>query len=98
VSGERQLGAGAGRFGASGVPVRPAVDVSYLQRGGVQAALAWLRLAVAQDGGLAGRDLMLAARRPSRSMSPRLVSWIGERNDLKWAATNGRPDAGPGQR
>jgi DNA helicase-2/ATP-dependent DNA helicase PcrA len=65
-----------------GVPVRPAVDVSYLQRGGVQAALAWLRLAVAQDGGLAGRDLMLAARRPSRSMSPRLVSWIGERNDL----------------
>jgi len=32
------------------VPVRPAVDASYLTRGGVQAALAWLRLNRARIG------------------------------------------------
>lgn len=61
------------------VPVRPAVDVSYLARGGVQAALAWLRLAVSPSDRLAGPDVAVAARRPSRSLSPKVIEWMSER-------------------
>jgi DNA helicase-2/ATP-dependent DNA helicase PcrA len=64
------------------VPVRPAVDVSYLSRGGVQAALAWLRLAVSAPEHLAGADVSLAARRPSRAMSPKVVEWMGEQSGV----------------
>jgi DNA helicase-2/ATP-dependent DNA helicase PcrA len=64
-----------------GAPVRPAVDVSYMSRGGVQAALAWLRLASSPAGQLTGGDLVAAARRPSRSLSPKVLEWIGERTD-----------------
>ena len=64
------------------VPVRPAVDPSYLSRGGVQAALAWLRLAVSPAEGLARTDVVQAARRPSRALSPRVVEWIGEQSSL----------------
>jgi DNA helicase II / ATP-dependent DNA helicase PcrA len=60
------------------IPVRPAVDRSYMSRGGIQAALAWLRLAVAPSGLLAGADIALAARRPSRALSPKVVEWMGE--------------------
>ena len=60
------------------VPVRPAVDLSYLSRGGVQAALAWLRLAVSPPEQLAGSDVVLAARRPSLALSPKVVEWMGE--------------------
>jgi DNA helicase-2/ATP-dependent DNA helicase PcrA len=61
------------------VPVRPAVDVSYLTRSGVQAALAWLRLAVSSAERLAGPDVALAARRPARGLSPKVVEWMSER-------------------
>jgi DNA helicase-2/ATP-dependent DNA helicase PcrA len=64
------------------VPVRPAVDVSYLSRGGVQAALAWLRLAVSPPERLDGADLALAARRPSRALSPRVVEWMSEQSGV----------------
>ncbi len=64
------------------VPVRPAVDVSYLSRGGVQAALAWLRLAVAAPEHLTGTDVSLAARRPSRAMSPKVVEWMAEQSGV----------------
>jgi DNA helicase-2/ATP-dependent DNA helicase PcrA len=65
-----------------GVPVRPAVDTGYLSRGGVRAALAWLRLATAPEGQLNGSDLAVAARRPSRALSPRLVEWMSEQGGL----------------
>ncbi len=64
------------------VPVRPAVDQSYLARGGVQAALAWLRLAVSPSEQLAQTDVVQAARRPSRAISPRVVEWMGEQSSL----------------
>ncbi len=64
------------------VPVRPAVDQSYLARGGVQAALAWLRLAVSPSERLAQADVVQAARRPSRAISPRVVEWMGEQSSL----------------
>jgi DNA helicase-2/ATP-dependent DNA helicase PcrA len=62
------------------VPVRAAVDASYLSRGAVQAALAWLRLAVSSPEHLAGTDVALAARRPSRALSPKVVEWMGEQS------------------
>jgi DNA helicase-2/ATP-dependent DNA helicase PcrA len=65
-----------------GVPVRPAVDASYLSRGAVQAALAWLRLAVSSPEHLAGADVALAARRPSRALSPRVVEWMSEQSGV----------------
>lgn len=60
------------------IPVRPAVDLSYLSRGGVQAALAWLRLAVSSPERLSGPDVVLAARRPARALSPKVVEWMSE--------------------
>ncbi|MGH9106847.1 MAG: ATP-dependent DNA helicase UvrD2, partial [Acidimicrobiales bacterium] len=66
-----------------GVPVRPAVDSTYLSRGGVQAVLAWLRLAVAPAGRLSGADITLAARRPSRALSPKVVEWMSEQATLR---------------
>jgi DNA helicase-2/ATP-dependent DNA helicase PcrA len=65
-----------------GVPVQPAVDVTYLSRNGVQAALAWLRLAIAPAGRLRGADVALAARRPSRALSPRVVEWMSEQGGV----------------
>jgi len=64
------------------IPVRPAIDLSYLSRNGVQAALGWLRLAVAEDGRLSASDLALAARRPSRALSPKVVEWIAEQHGM----------------
>ncbi|HXW79299.1 MAG TPA: ATP-dependent helicase, partial [Acidimicrobiales bacterium] len=64
------------------IPVRPAVDPSYVARGGVQAALAWLRLAVSPPESLAGEDVVQAARRPSRALSPRVVEWMSEQSSL----------------
>ncbi len=64
------------------IPVQPAVDVSYLSRGGIQAALAWLRLAVSVPGGLVGSDVAQAARRPSRALSPNVVEWMSEQSDI----------------
>jgi DNA helicase-2/ATP-dependent DNA helicase PcrA len=64
------------------VPVRAAVDASYLSRGAVQAALAWLRLAVSSPEHLAGTDVALAARRPSRALSPKVVEWMGEQSGV----------------
>ena len=65
-----------------GIPVRPAVDVSYLSRGGVQAALAWLRLGIAPAQRLHGGDIALAARRPSRALSPKLAEWMSEQHSI----------------
>jgi DNA helicase-2/ATP-dependent DNA helicase PcrA len=64
------------------VPVRAAVDASYLSRGAVQAALSWLRLAVSSPEHLAGTDVALAARRPSRALSPKVVEWMGEQSGV----------------
>jgi DNA helicase-2/ATP-dependent DNA helicase PcrA len=64
-----------------GVPVQLRDGAGFLSRTGVAAALAWLRLAVAPNR-MARADLALAARRPSRGISPRIVEWIGEQSDL----------------
>ena len=65
----------------AGVPVQLRDGIGFLNRTGVAAALAWLRLGVA-PARMARSDLALAARRPSRGISPRVIEWIGEQSDL----------------
>ncbi|MEJ7846347.1 MAG: ATP-dependent DNA helicase UvrD2, partial [Acidimicrobiales bacterium] len=67
-----------------GVPVMSAVDAGFLERSGVRAALAWLRVGVAASTGarLRGVDLAAAVRRPSRGVSSKLVEWIGEQRTV----------------
>jgi DNA helicase-2/ATP-dependent DNA helicase PcrA len=65
----------------AGIPVQLRDGAAFLNRTGVAAALAWLRLAVA-PARLARSDLALAARRPSRGISPRVIEWIGEQSDV----------------
>jgi DNA helicase-2/ATP-dependent DNA helicase PcrA len=65
--------------GAIAVQVRD--GGGFLNRTGVAAALAWLRLAVTPEG-FARSDVMLAARRPSRGISPKVIEWIGEQSDV----------------
>ncbi|NOX31813.1 MAG: ATP-dependent helicase, partial [Actinobacteria bacterium] len=61
---------------SAGHPVVKAVDARFLERSGVKAVLAWLRLA--QTKRFDPADLAIAARRPSRGLSARVIEWIGE--------------------
>jgi DNA helicase-2/ATP-dependent DNA helicase PcrA len=64
-----------------GIPVVPAVGLPWLQRTGVRAALAWLRLA-GSPRRLASGDVAEAARRPSAGRSRTLVGWMAEQADV----------------
>jgi ATP-dependent DNA helicase UvrD/PcrA len=64
-----------------GVPVQLRDGLGFLSRTGVAAALAWLRLTVAPTS-MTRSDLALAARRPSRGISPRIIEWIGEQSSV----------------
>ena len=66
---------------AVGVPTNAPVDTALLTRSGVRAALAWVQLATAPTH-LAGGLVSDAARRPARSLSPRVLEWMGEQRDL----------------
>lgn len=63
----------------AGVPIHASVDDRMLDRTGMRAALAWLRLALAAGDRqpLPGSDLGVVVRRPSRSLSPGLVKALG---------------------
>jgi DNA helicase-2/ATP-dependent DNA helicase PcrA len=63
------------------VPVVQAVGPAWLQRTGVRAALAWLRLA-GSPRRLRSADVAEAARRPSAGRSRTLVGWMAEQSDL----------------
>jgi DNA helicase-2/ATP-dependent DNA helicase PcrA len=65
-----------------GLSTNQAVHESFLSRTGVAGALAWIDLATAPDGLLPSSDLAIAARRPPRAISPRVIEWIAEKNDL----------------
>jgi DNA helicase-2/ATP-dependent DNA helicase PcrA len=64
-----------------GVPVQRAVDERWLERTGVRAALAWLRLA-ASPTQLDPGDVREAARRPARGRSVKLVGWMTEQRSV----------------
>ncbi len=66
----------------AGVPVRRVLDEGWLERTGVRACLAWLRLA-AEPQHLAARDVSAAARRPPRALSPRVVEWMAEQGSVR---------------
>jgi DNA helicase II / ATP-dependent DNA helicase PcrA len=66
----------------AGVPVQRVLDEGWLERTGVRASLAWLRLA-SEPNHLAARDVTLAARRPPRALSPRAVEWMGEQGSVR---------------
>ena len=71
------------------IPVRPAVDESYLSRGGVQAALG-----VAPPRGrpvekVPGSDIAAAARKPTRGLSPKVVEWMSEQRTTRRARAPG---------
>jgi DNA helicase-2/ATP-dependent DNA helicase PcrA len=64
-----------------GVPVERAIDEGWLERTGVRAALAWLRLATTPTQLDAG-DVREAARRPARGRSAKLVGWMAEQRSI----------------
>jgi DNA helicase-2/ATP-dependent DNA helicase PcrA len=65
----------------AGVPVERALDERWLDRPGVRAALAWLRLAAAPTQ-LRAADVSMAARRPPRALSPKVVEWMAEQRSV----------------
>ncbi|MEM9565335.1 MAG: ATP-dependent DNA helicase UvrD2 [Actinomycetota bacterium] len=77
----------------AGVPVvRPwGLGPEILDRSGVGAALAWLRLTTGPAKGFASDDIRLALRRPPRSLHPRVADWACEQRSLSdLAALAGR--------
>lgn len=65
-----------------GVPCTVVVDASFLERTGVRAALAWLRLATTPRH-LRSEDLADTARRVAKRPSPRSIEWIAEKGSLR---------------
>ncbi len=59
----------------AGVTVRSALGLEVLERTGLRAALAYLRIAAAPDGRIAAEDVTEVLRRPSRG----LPQWFGDR-------------------
>jgi DNA helicase-2/ATP-dependent DNA helicase PcrA len=59
----------------AGVPVESVVRPDLLGRTGLRAALAYLRIATAAEGHIAGRDIVEILRRPSRGLPP----WFSDR-------------------
>ncbi len=59
----------------AGVPVASALRAGVLERTGLRAALAYLRIATAADGAIAGSDVTEILRRPSRGLPP----WFSDR-------------------
>ena len=66
----------------AGIECMAPVGPWFLERTGVAAALAWLRLATAGSARLPGGALATAARRPPRSISPRVIEWIAEQHNV----------------
>ena len=65
-------------LGHHGVATQGGVDARWLERTGVRAALAWLRMASHPDQ-LRTSDIETSARRPSRGMSANLIGWMANR-------------------
>jgi DNA helicase-2/ATP-dependent DNA helicase PcrA len=78
------------------IAVSRAVDTRFLERTGVRAVLAWLRIA-SRPTRIAGGDIALTARRPPRAMSPKVIEWMAEQRNVggleSLAARMGERDA-----
>lgn len=72
-------------LGHHGIATTGAVDERYLDRTGVRAVLAWLRIAV-DPNRLRGADLESTIRRPSRGLSGRVAEWVAECKNVEGLA------------
>ena len=66
----------------AGIDCMAPVGPWFLERTGVAAALAWLRLSTAGSARLPAGALATAARRPPRGISPRVIEWIAEQHNV----------------
>ena len=66
----------------AGIDCMTPVGPWFLERTGVAAALAWLRLATTSTARLPAAALATAARRPPRGISPRVIDWIAEQHNV----------------
>lgn len=66
----------------AGIECMAPVKSWFLQRTGVEAVFAWLRLAFAPVDRLPADSLSIAARRPPRGISPRVIEWIAEQHSV----------------
>ena len=66
----------------AGIECMAPVGPWFLERTGVAAALAWLRLATTGAARLPAAALATAARRPPRGISPRVIEWIAEQRNV----------------
>ena len=66
----------------AGIDCMTPVGPWFLERTGVAAVLAWLRLATSVASRLPADALATAARRPPRGISPRVVEWIAEQHNV----------------
>ena len=66
----------------AGIDCMTPVGPGFLERTGVAAALAWLRLATTGPARLPPDALATAARRPPRGISPRVIEWIAEQHNV----------------
>ena len=66
----------------AGIDCMTPVGPWFLERTGVAAALAWLRLATSGAARLPAGALAIAARRPPRGISPRVIDWIAEQHNV----------------
>jgi len=65
----------------AGIPVNLRDSENLLGGSGIDAVLTWLRLATRPES-FSGNDLTLAARRPSRSIHPEILKWLGKQRSL----------------
>ena len=65
----------------AGIPVDFRDSENLLSGSGIDAILAWLRLATKSDSFSVG-DLTLAARRPGRGIHPAILKWLGQQRSL----------------
>ena len=65
----------------AGVPVNLRDSENLLGGSGIDAVLAWLRLATKPES-FSSNDLILAARRPGRGIHPEIMKWLGKQRSL----------------
>ncbi len=66
----------------AGIECMTPVGLWFLERTGVAAVLAWLRLATSGLVRLPTDALATAARRPPRSISPKVIGWMAEQRNV----------------
>jgi DNA helicase-2/ATP-dependent DNA helicase PcrA len=64
-----------------GIPVNLRDSENLLSGSGIDAALAWLRLATRPDS-FTSDDVTLAARRPGRSIHPEILKWLARQRSM----------------